>query len=215
MLASLNGYQITNGAITIPFSGIWHADLDVEGPAIAGRVTVKVGGLTLAGTVFRAGEFAGNTLFRVVGGAGGWQTIVPSQTYTSNSSVRLSLVVNDAARITGETISLDTDRELGTFYVRQRAPAARVLNQLTALWWMRNDGVTVIGARSVSSVTSQFDVLTGTDLGLGRVILASDKPEDFVPGKTIRSTTLPTTQTIAGVVHRIDKTKLRTEIWVR
>lgn len=212
MLASLSGQPITRATITIPYQGIWHADVEAGGGLVSGAVTLTVGSMVLQGTVFRSGFFAGDFHYRIVGGAGGWQKIVPSKVYNSNSSIRLSLVLNDAARAAGETISLDTDRDIGSFYVRQQAPAARVLNQLTASWYVRPDGVAAIGTRSGGMIASPFDVLIGTDLGIGKVLLATDRPEDFTPGRTFKSLTL-STQTIGGVVHRLDRAKLRTEVW--
>ena len=213
MLASINGNALTDATITIPYQGIWHADVTTSlGTLLVGRVTLVLGSLTMQGSVFRSGFFGGNFNYRIVGGAGGWQKVVPSKVYNSNSSIRLSLVLNDAARAAGENISLDTDRDIGSFYVRQQAPAARVLNQLTASWYVRSDGVTVIGSRSGNMIASPFDVLGGTDLGIGKVIVATDKPEDFTPGRTFKSLTL-STQTIGGVVHRLDSSKLRTEVW--
>jgi hypothetical protein len=213
MLASLSGQPISRATITIPYQGIWHADVEADGVLVSGAVTLTVGSLVLKGTVFRSGFFTGDFHYRIVGGAGGWQKIVPSKVYNSNSSIRLSLVLNDAARVAGETISLDTDRDIGSFYVRQQAPAARVLNQLTASWHVRPDGVTAIGTRSEGMIASPFDVLSRTDLGIGKVSLATDRPEDFTPGKSFKSLTL-STQKIGGVVHRLDRSKLRTEVWI-
>lgn len=212
MFASISGQVVNRATVTIPYSGIWHADVEANGVLVSGAVTLTVGSLVLKGTVFRSGFFAGDFHYRIVGGAGGWQKIVPSQVYNSNSSIKLSLVLNDAARVAGETISLDTDRDIGPFYVRQQAPAARVLNQLTASWYVRPDGVTAVGSRSGDMIASPFDVLAGTDLGLGKVLLATDRPEDFTPGRTFKSLTL-STQSIGGVVHRLDRAKLRTEVW--
>lgn len=213
MFASISGQVVSRATVTIPYSGIWHADVEADGVLVSGAITLKIGSLVLQGTVFRSGFFTGDFHYRVVGGAGGWQKIVPSQVYNSNSSIKLSLVLNDAAGAAGETVSLDTDRDIGSFYVRQQAPAARVLNQLTASWYVRPDGVTAVGSRSGDMIVSPFDVLNGTNLGIGKVLLATDKPEDFTPGRTFKSSTL-STQTIGGVVHRLDLSKLRTEVWV-
>ena len=51
------------------------------------------------------------------------------------------------------------------------------------------------------------------DLGKGKVVVATDKPEDWQPGRKFASA-LIAEKTISGVIQRLTKDRLRTEVWV-
>jgi len=219
MLGSINGVAIKTAEVTLPFRGVWTADVVTEGEIDAdGPVTITIADLTLVGTVDRMGDFLGSGNLRIVGGAGGWMKPVPAKYYQNSFGLKLSPIVSDAAREAGETVNVssDAERTVGSFYMREQAPAARVLAQLTSLWWVDFAGVTQVAVtRKATPITATFDVLPkGTDLHLGRVALATDTPCAFVPGCTFSSQTL-SKQTISTVVHRLGANKLRTEVWTQ
>jgi 3',5'-cyclic AMP phosphodiesterase CpdA len=218
MLGTINGVSIKTAEVTLPFRGVWTADLTTEDEVDAdGQVTITIADLTLVGTVDRMGDFLGSGSLRIVGGAGGWMKPVPQKNYQDSFGLKLAPIVSDAAREVGETanLSADANRTLGSFFIREAAPAARVLAQLTPLWWVGFDGVTQVGLRRETTIASAFDVLPkGTDLHLGRVQIATDTPSAFVPGALFSSQTLKQ-QKISTVVHRLTANKLRTEVWTQ
>jgi hypothetical protein len=217
LFAALNGTPIKRLELTIPYFGAWvasdlHLDRVVEETPAA---TLTLGGLTLIGTVFRSGSFVGSGAYRVSAGAG-WSKTIPAQSYYSAGGVKASLVLRDAARAAGETLSLDADSTLGTHWIRLfPAPAVRVLDLVRPDWWVRPDGVTTTGPRPSPIVTSHFDVLPdGTALSVGRVAIATDRPEDWLPGVQFSSPTL-SMRTVDSIRHVLDGNKLRTEVWTR
>ncbi len=222
MYATLNDFGISHLHLVIPSRGLWTADVVLDRSVtmsdLAGAVTLKLGdNFVLVGTVFRAGDFTGAAGYRVVGGAGGWMKLLPAKAYQSPAGVKLSAVVSDTARAVGETVNVQQDSTVGNFFIREnQAPASRVLNALAPSWWVNPaDGVTQVGTRAQTQITSQFDTLPvadGTSLLLGRIVVATDKPEEWIPGRQFQSLVV-SLKTISAVVHRLDATKLRTEVW--
>jgi collagen triple helix repeat protein len=221
--ATLNDIGIAKLYLVIPSKGLWTADVvlnqSVPMSALAGAAVIKLGDeFTLVGTVFRAGDFTGAAGYRIVGGEGGWMKLLPAaQAYHSPAGVKLSSVLKDIAKQVGETVNVQQDSTVGTFYLREaNAPASRALNALAPSWWANPaDGVTQVGTRAQSLITSQFEVLPasqGTSLLLGRIVVATDKPQDWVPGLQFQSLTV-SLKTISAVVHKLDSSTLRTEVW--
>lgn len=218
LFAALDGTPIKRLELLLPYFGIWtapevHLDRVIAEDATA---TLQLGGLTLQGSVFRTGSFVGSGAYRLVGGKGGWSKLAPAQSYYNPAGVKASIVLRDAARAAGETLDLDADSSVGIHWVRLGdKPASRDLNLIRPDWWVRPDGVTTTGPRPSPIVTSAFDVLPeGTALAVGRVMIATDKPEDWLPGVQFSSPTL-SLRTVDSVRHLLDGNKLRTELWTR
>lgn len=217
IFAELNGVRIRTATVTIPYHGIWHADVVLDQSTVLnGQLTLVLGDLTLRGVAFRQGGFSGVNYVRMVGGAGGWMRQLPAKEYRSSFGVKFSVVGGDAAKSVGETLSVASDFVVGQFYERKAACAACVLDTFAPLWWMRTDGVTVVGGRTAIAVTSKFDVmLDGTNLAAGKITVATDTPAVWQPGVTFTSPFLTGQQTVSAVVHRLDAQKLRTELWTQ
>lgn len=215
LFASINDFPIQSGVLTLPLYGAWSADINVAtgGANFSGRITLVLAGITLQGYVFRGGDFSGSTKYRLCGGMG-WQQVVKEHTYRNPFGLKLSVILNDVARIVGESVQIQSglDLSVGAFYLRQKAPASQVLRQLTPHWWIGNDGVTQIGERGSPIVKSQFSVLAGTDLGLGRIVIGTEKPQDWVPGAQFSSVTL-SQRRVSGVAHRWSSNKLQSVVW--
>ena len=222
MYATLNDFGISHLYLVIPSRGLWTADVvldrSVQMSDLAGAVTLKLGdNFVLVGTVFRAGDFTGAAGYRVVGGEGGWMKLLPAKAYQSPAGVKLSAVLNDTAKAVGEKVNVQQDSTVGNFFIRENnAPASRVLNALAPNWWVNPaDGITQVGTRAQTHITSQFDTLPvadGTSLLLGRIVVATDKPEEWIPGRQFQSLVV-SLKTISAVVHRLDAQKFRTEVW--
>lgn len=215
LFAELNGAQIAEGRITIPAYGAPHADVTLvkELPSVAPGSPLVVGDLTLTMTPWRpVVPFQGKTRLRMIGGFGGWRSVLPPFPYKLPQGVKLSLVLGDAARSVKEKLVLGEDRSLGKFYVRERAPASRLLNSLVPnAWWIDPDGTTRTGARASSTIASTFTVVS-FDGARGVASIATEHLKDFVPGRTMSGGTLATMITIDSIVHTISKGAIRTEV---
>lgn len=204
LYASANGLRSTSSSIAIPYYGLWVADVELapETPLV-GPVTFQIGNLTMLGAVLRAPQpFAGSSSARIIGGAGGWGKTITLDPYRLASGVPLSLVLRDAARACGETVKLAVDRNLGEFYVPERAPAARILRQLGGdLWWMDRLGVTQVGPRPSSKIKSPATVADYSG-GKGWLSVATEDLAAWVPGATFSGNTVTKPITVGAV--RID-----------
>jgi len=215
IFADINGFRIREATVTTPYNGLWTADCLLDQVAVLpSSVLLTIGGLQLRGFVYRSGAFTGSTSCRLVGGYGGWRNLLPFKEYRSSFGIKFSVVAGDAARECGEQISIVSDFTVGQFFPREAGPASRVLNTFSSLWWSRADGVTVVGPRASTQITSSFDVMSDDlDLGKGKIVVATDKPEDWQPGRKFTSA-LIAEKTISGVIQRLTKDRLRTEVWV-
>lgn len=213
MFATLNGSRVTRANIVIPAKGCFTADVWIDdATSITGPVTLTIGSLSLVGTVTRGGSFTGQSSFRIIAGAGGWMKTLTARYYKHTFGVKASAVLTDAGNEVGETVIVKSDRTLGQYFVREQGPAARLLAQLGDVWWIRPDGVTVIGPRDTPTITSAFDVM-GASPESGKIQIATDFPEAWVPGCKFSSPTL-STQQISTVVHKVTPNSVRTEVWI-
>lgn len=152
-LATLDGVDVARVVARIPQHGAWYADvtlLDAPDPAPSGRVTLRVGSLSLSGTVTRYGTRGEQGFFQLVAGAASWGANVPAKAYHNDARVKSKLVAEDAARECGETLeTLTTTADLGVRYVRRAGPASRALEAaIGRAWYVDTDGVTRVGTRS-------------------------------------------------------------------
>lgn len=212
---ALNGERVVTADVTVPRRGAFTADVSLAGAAsISGNVVLTLGKLRLKGTAFRQSPFGGARSVRIVGGFGGWRKSIRSRSYSHDAGVRLSSVIGDAARDAGEKVAITTDRVIGTFYVREKAKAERVLHTLTdGDWWIDAEGVTRIGAtRSSDPIKSAFTVVSWVG-GRGRFEIATDAQEDWLPGRTFSAPTITGVQTINAIqIHADNDGKVRTVV---
>lgn len=213
MFASIAGSQLLHARITIPQFGIWHGDAILDGDtSVTGDVSVILGDLTLAGHAFRSGPFVGRRKVRLVGGHGGWSTLVPAQAYYDPSGIPVSHVLGDVASACGETLTLAADSRPWTRYVREAMPGARALNQIIGqTWWIDTDGSTKNAARSTKAISSSFQI-EKFDGAKGLFTIAVDVIGDWMPGNTFIAPTISETQTISSATLILDGTRARFEI---
>lgn len=200
--------------IAIPYYGTWAADVALASQdTISSACTLVIGDMTLRGTAYRMASFSGSRTVRIVGGYGGWRKDVPSQSYQNPSGVFLSMVLGDAAKIVGEQLSLSSDVNLGQFYVREAAPAQRLLRQLAGpLWYVDTAGVTKVGARTTGTITSPFQVISWSG-SQGKFTIATENYSDWMPGKTFTSTTVTSQQTVSMATFTLENDgKLRLDV---
>lgn len=152
-LATLDGVDVARVVARIPQHGAWYADvtlLDAPDPAPSGRVTLRIGSLSLSGMVTRYGTRGEQGFFQLVAGAASWGAPIPAKAYHNDARVKAKLVADDAARECGETLeTLTTTADLGVRYVRRAGPASRALEAaIGRAWYVDTDGVTRVGTRS-------------------------------------------------------------------
>lgn len=214
MFAQVNERRAFSLRLTIPERGLWTGDakLDTGDEFAATTVTVTLADLALTGFVFRAGSYSGTTWLRMVGGRGGWYQEIGSKFYRNPFGLRLSPIIRDAASAVGESVEFESDPTIGTFYTRALGPAVRVLNQLATMWFVRPDGVTYIGARTATTIASDFAVSEEQDLARGAVSIATEFPGQWVPGCTFSSPTIASARA-STVMHTLEGDQLRTDVW--
>lgn len=203
--AALNGRRIISGAITFPYYGAWVADVVLSvADTIPTLSTLTLEDLTLAGAVYRQFSFAGSRSARLVGGFGGWRKQVPAQAYQNAAGLKASLLLGDAAALVGERVNVVSDQTVGTLFVREAAPAQRLLRQIAgSIWWIDASGTTQVGPRTGSPIMSSFTAIQWSG-AKGRFEIATEKLSDWMPGQTFSSPTVTATQTIGATSIAID-----------
>lgn len=198
---AINGQRVVSAHIAIPYYGIWTGDAMIpQGSNLpAGTaVTVTLGNLSLKGTVYRSGAFAGQVKAFLMGGAGGWQTTVAAQAYALTGGVRLSMVLGDLATAVGEKVQIASDGVLGSTFAREKTQAGRILRQIAgSLWYIDASGVTQIRpSRPSSTITSGFQIVR-YDGDKGEFEIATEDYASWQPGAAFSNVIVPTAQTVS------------------
>jgi hypothetical protein len=240
--ATLNGLRVISGSVRVPGVGAWTADVMLDAPPPVAlpptprAATLVIGDITLTGTVLpdNSGAFAEAGWYRIVGGAGGWASLLASRAYHNDAGIRIGDLLTDAAADAGETLGelppvLLAILVQGVDYARAGAPASAVLAELLALalgalpgpvagfaptWWVELDGTTNVGARPVVPLTpgTAFDLLDyHPDARL--LELATDTLGAFVPGVLITDARLTTSLVVREIEIVLGET-LRLRCWV-
>jgi hypothetical protein len=222
MAFTLGGYDLSAVQLVVPRFGIWTAETQlVDGRELAAGAAVElvVGDLTLRGTVRSGGTYVSSSSYTVVGGADGWPRRVPERGYRDDGgSLTLAIVAADLAAAAGESVQLEpnVDRVLGYAWTRIAGSATAALRDLVgSAWWMAADGVTHLGPRPSSSVSSsvRFSV-EQYDPTRRRALLSS--PEDvvaaFLPGAVWSADEVPSF-TVTGLVARASAGSVQLEVY--
>lgn len=215
--ATYAGLRITHGVISIPYVGLWAADVKLADSTVAPATgTIVLGSLTLVGALGRSGALGGTRGIGVNGGAGGWRRTVPALPYSNPAGVRLANVLEDVAREVGETMAGVTASDtVGLHYARREGVASMVLRDLCPLWYVRPDGVTTVAARSTAAISTPFQI-ESRDGANGKVTVSTERPDDWMPGRTFAGPTMPDVQSIAHTFITCDEGgKLRVEVLVQ
>lgn len=206
--ALLNGTRCTSAEVHIPAHGAWWASASLDTEAtLSGQVTLTIADLTLIGTVVSGGPSKGRSHYRIVGGKGGWSSVVPAVHYSNDAGVKYSKVLDDLARAAGETLTDIPTGTVGTAWTRPADPASRVLELLfPKQWYVDETGVTHIGARSSAPLATKATIVT-TDPARGTVVLAADSIATILPGVVVEGFTA------VDVLHEVSSDGLRSTIW--
>ena len=220
--ASANGQRIVSCSFSEPWYGAPTCEVILATDApLVDPVTVTIGNRVARMAVLQQAPFAGATRALLTGGAARWGTEVQLTPYENPAGVTLSTVLGDLAKATrkdpanastGETVALASDRSLGTLYVPERGPAARLLRELAGeLWWVDSAGVTQVGPRATKAIRSQATV--GERHGESALLdVATEDPAAWVPGATFAGATVAERITVAFVRLTVRDEKLRVQI---
>jgi hypothetical protein len=226
LFASLSGVPITRCRLSVPYSGIWHADvmLDRALPApLVGPQVLVLSGSTWACAVVRTGDYAGVRSARLVGGAGGWRRLVPGAALPppliSPVGVPVALVLSIASTLAGELpvnlagytgSPLLGAPPLGGAFVYQAGPMSLVLQDVLGdAWYMDPTGVVQTAPRLPTLIVSPW-AATAYDGASGIVEIATDFPGDWQPGATFVGPVV--SGTISRVTTTLTSGSLRTEV---
>lgn len=191
-MASLADFPINSCELDVPWRGLWLARVkltDENGPAEGDSVTLTIGPLSLVGTVLNSGVHGGQATARVVGGAGGWRQAPTGLSFQNDANLSKSEIARALASSVGETIESER-KTIGVHWTFD--PLASAGSNLDALgsWYMRDDGVTVLGTRAdlgtFEATVPEFD---GQD-GRASCSIEEYQADKFMPGALITSRTL-------------------------
>jgi hypothetical protein len=207
--ATLNDTPITGGVVQVPSFGAWWAYVDLaEDVALSGLVTLKIADKTLLGTVIDGAPDTGRASYRVVGGHGGWGKELPAKPYNTDTGVKRSTVIGDAARECGEVVEGVPTTRTGPHYARAVGPASDALNALAPQAWRVDfDGVTRFGERSAVAYAGDGS-RTRNARARGVFEIVTDTIGDLVPGVTIDGS-----QPATDVEYRVDSKSLTVVVY--
>jgi len=211
--STVNGKPVLTAEITKPRVGAWHADIAADAESLTGAVPLSFEGVAMKGTVIpgRSGLHGGRLGARIVGGAGGVSKEIVVKNYAASAGTKISVVVADILRETGETLSATSDQAvLGTTlskWERIAGPASHalvnVLDKAGAVWRVLNDGSIWVGMPTYPEATLEH-VLIDEDW-VGGIITIAAETAALEPGTTFRG------QKIEEVIHRLAPGAFRTE----
>jgi hypothetical protein len=154
------------------WQGVWFADvvLDSQSNPVTladvpvGPVTITItppGGTTatLQGTAdpLASGRFVSTIRLRVVGGAGAWDSPVPSASWNSASGVSSATVEQATAALVGETVNDPQPASLGISWARIAGPASSIFEDRS--WYVDVAGVTQVGTRPTATADPSLTLL--------------------------------------------------------
>ncbi|WP_437647873.1 hypothetical protein [Sorangium sp. So ce362] len=193
LFATINGERVLTASLHVPYGGLWCADVELDQPrTLAGAAIVKLGGLELRGVIApaRSGAFQGRARVRVIAGAGGWfRRCKARQFYHVSAGVTLRSAVTALAADVGETFDpTGLNARIGHYFIREAAPASRVLAQLlgSTPWWVDYPGITRAGQRPAVEPAEGAYQLLDFDERWKVAELALDDPAQVVIGSVLR-----------------------------
>ena len=220
-LITCAGADVIRGRIHMPTSGAWFAELVLDtATAPSGSVTIAAdNGLSIKGTVSKAGVFLDSANVRIVGGAGGLANpVTPSAFQRAQLSDALKGVTQASGDTLSSTVSADLLSTLLTAWVSTRKPAAQALDDLCAYvsgargqtinWRYLDDGKLWLGAETWPSVTlPDTDSLLVNSPASGRQVIGVATPS-LLPGVN-----LVDVGNVIAVDHYIEPDEIRTWAW--
>jgi hypothetical protein len=165
-LVTINGSPVVSGAVHLPRTGVWSANLVVDqDTAVTGRVTVEIaGGLTLNGTASRSGVSDGCAVLRVLAGSAALSRPVPPKYFRL---IPARQVLEHILRSVGEELAPSSDASLVRrqlqAHCQKRMSASAALSSLVedlgGVWRALPDGTIWVGLESWPAASSPGELL--------------------------------------------------------
>ena len=205
MPATANGASIQSLRIKMPYRGVWFAELmvDADDPAsVTGAVTIEVGTTRLVGTALRPGaDPGGQTMVKVIGGAGRLTEGIPPAAYVSTS---VADVVGAILSLVGERLSTKSDADTLSKplarWNRGRGDAGSCLSAVAKangfVWRMLDDGTVWVGNDTFADAGADIDTVASTpDQG---TIEAADDELVLRPGQSYKGSKIYEVESVIG-----------------
>lgn len=216
---TLNGLTVLSARITIPWRGVWTADLTIDTstiPAVqtSGPAILVCGGSVLTGTIDPrgSGTFLGLASLRIVGGRGGWDKGIPAQHFQNPAgALAAGLVRVTSGGLVGELVT-DTSAEVfGEHYLRSNGPASRVLDGED--WHVDPVTGTTLTAPWLPAILDPDAIVNDYDIIQHRVTIFSDTL--VLPGTRLIDERFNGQVPVArDVIHTFDSKSRMAEVWV-
>jgi hypothetical protein len=209
-LNKLNDRRVTRARVTLPDWGCWYAEAEIDEEAeISGLVTLAIADLTLKGTILSGGPKLGNSVYRIVGGYGGWGRTLKRFQYANDAGVKVSKVLTDVAQAAGERLgTVSTTQRLGSHWARPEGPGRDVLELVAPQgWYVDEAGVTQIGRRAARTLPAGVTRIAPLDKARGKIVLASESIASILPGVVVDG------MTAIDVIHEVTEDGLRSTVW--
>jgi len=209
----LNGQAATRARVSIPGTGAWMAELDIDLDATrivpSGRVALTIGTDVLTGTIDprSSGRMGERATVHVIAGGGGWDKIVPAVHLHNDFGVTSTSVYSVTAASVGEAVLDASPRVLGVDFVRSAGPASRVLAGVA--WYVDATGITTIGPRAPRALGADATILEWDPLTM-RAVIAADSI--IWPGTLLVDTRFGTA-TVRDVEQTFDEAGVRAIAW--
>ena len=219
MISTANGFTLLEATVTLPRTGVWHADLVVDTGTVSnvtGAVSLSLvdGQLVLAGTSYRPPLlWRGVTHVRIAAGKAGMGTLLSPQGYTHAPA---KVIVTDILSGAGESLS-STSVSLSqrTTWARLEETAGTALqaiaDELDLTWRSLPDGTVWVGTETwPASPLTDFQVLEAAPEDSRLQIVASGPT--LLPGQTLKAAALGGPN-VGRVVYQVRDDNIRAEVF--
>jgi hypothetical protein len=206
-LATLNGVPVLEAAVMLPKAGVWHAQVQTDGPTALGASVLAIGGVGFLGMAMRGGEYGGRAGVRLIGGAAGLSRPVVPAHYRA---AQLRTPLKDVLDAAGETLSASTSEALLSRPLDWVLASANCAEALFSLleglsWRVLRDGSVWAGEEAWPEVKAAHEVLQSS-ASEDSVLLAMEAPW-VMPGSTLDG------RRVSNVQVQLTSDSLRSTVW--
>jgi hypothetical protein len=203
---TFNGAPCSALSVVFPVFGVgtWRAVItrDTAPPTEGGACSIAYDETSITGSVLATYELSAGVECCGVFGYRGWANLLPAKSYHSASGVRLSTVLTDLERETGERFASKPDTVIGTHWNRPAGIASRALNAVAVGWRVLPSGLTTVAVQAAPAVTTKHEIIQ-LDEARGVYTIGCDSPSGFLPGASFKSPMMPTAVTCGTVEHTL------------
>lgn len=221
-MPTINGQGITRGTITLFERENWFGDVSTRAGELipdGTRVEIVVENVTLSGAIVR-GDISGDVPRYQLTGRPEWDKTVSPRAYDMTTVLRSTVFADVAREVLGSSwqslVVAPPEAKLGGHFERVGTNGnvtIRAKDALTALgltWYVRNDGITVFGARPSGTVTTN-DVIrvSNRNDAIGLRYVNCEDAAAFAPGLTFEG------ETIGELSYLISPDDVALQVWTR